>query len=117
VIGDSDFVSDRYMRLIRSFPIYAGGPQLLLDAVDRALQDEALASLRTHGWRPRPLAACTPANAAAITWANAAGVPALFCAAGLLRWALRRRRAARQRLEASRLSPARRQSVVAGAQP
>ncbi len=116
VIGDSNFVADRYARLIRTFPIYGGGPQLLLDTVDWALRDDALAALRAKGWRPRPLAEAAAPRAAAITWANAAGVPALFCAAGLLRWRWRRRRTARQRLQAARLSPPGRPSVAAGAQ-
>jgi ABC-type uncharacterized transport system involved in gliding motility auxiliary subunit len=102
VIGDSAFAADRYMRLVRSFPIYAGGAQLLLDAVDWALEDASLAALRGNARRSRALVEVSPEQASAITWASAVGLPALFCAAGLLRWRVRRRRAAQQRFERRR---------------
>ena len=104
VVGDSDFVTDRYMALLRTFPVYAGGAQLLLNAVSWALEDEALTVLRGHVLRARPLDLDrdTPGGddggagrATAIEWANVAGVPLAVCAAGLLRW--RWRSAARRR--------------------
>jgi gliding-associated putative ABC transporter substrate-binding component GldG len=94
VVGDSDFVSDRYMRALRALPVYAGGAEMLLNSVSWTLEEEALVSLRASVLRARPIDAGS-LQATTVTWANAVGVPALFCAAGLVRW--RWRRAARQR--------------------
>ncbi len=113
VVGDADFASDRYMALLRTFPIYAGGAQLLLNAVSWTMEDDALVALRGNVLRARPLdidnggggdgdsnaAGTGGGRAALLKWGNVAGVPLLVCVAGLLRWRWRspaRRR--RQRL-------------------
>jgi ABC-type uncharacterized transport system involved in gliding motility auxiliary subunit len=100
VVADSDFVSDRYMELLRSFPIYAGGPELFLNAVGWALEDDALTALRARVLRARPLDVDGHSTAAAtlVQWGNVAGVPIVVCAAGLLRWRWRTRARRRQRL-------------------
>jgi hypothetical protein len=90
VIGGSGFAADEVMQLLRSFPIYAGGAELLFRAVDWLLEDEALAPLRANVQRARPLRAGADVHAAAFTWGNAVGAPLAFCAAGLLRWRSRR---------------------------
>jgi hypothetical protein len=92
VVGDADFAADANLQLARSFPIYAGGPEMLLRAVDWMLADQTLASLRGNTHRARPLSVDAEARATAYTWGNAVGVPMAFCAAGLLRWRLRRAR-------------------------
>ncbi len=88
VAGGSAFVADRYMSLMRAFPIYAGGAELFLNAVSWSLEDDALTALRAHVLRPRPLDIDGDAGdrAALLRWGNIAGVPLLICFAGLLRW-------------------------------
>jgi ABC-type uncharacterized transport system involved in gliding motility auxiliary subunit len=100
VVADSDFVSDRYMELLRAWPIYAGGPELLLNAVGWALEDDALTALRARVLRARPLDVDAGAAGAGalILLANVAGVPLAVCAAGLLRWRWRTSARRRQRL-------------------
>jgi ABC-type uncharacterized transport system involved in gliding motility auxiliary subunit len=104
IVGGSDFVSDRYMQLLRSFPIYAGGAQLLLNAVDWALEDDALTALRANVLKARPLR-IDPAGdgggadlVALLTWGNVVGLPLAICAAGLLRWRWRSTTRRRQTL-------------------
>jgi ABC-type uncharacterized transport system involved in gliding motility auxiliary subunit len=120
VVGDADFASDRYMALLRTFPIYAGGAQLLLNAVSWTMEDSALVALRGNVLRGRPLdididaggggdsiaAGTGGGRAALLKWGNVAGVPLLVCLAGLLRWRWRspaHRR--RQRLSDGREGP------------
>ena len=98
VIGNSAFAADEYMALARGFPIYAGGAEMFLRAVGWMLEDDALAPLRENTHRARPLRVEAEQEAAAITWGNAVGVPIAFCAAGLLRWRLRRAAQRRQKL-------------------
>jgi ABC-type uncharacterized transport system involved in gliding motility auxiliary subunit len=98
VIGDSDLVSDLYMELLRAFPIYAGGAQMLFNAIDWALEDDALTALRANVLKTRPIETDDPSGEAATKWGNVAGVPLAFCAAGILRWQWRRARRRRQRL-------------------
>jgi hypothetical protein len=62
------------------------------------LEDDALAPLRENTHRARPLRVEAEQEATAITWGNAVGVPIAFCAAGLLRWRLRRASQRRQKL-------------------
>jgi len=98
VAGDSDFAADEYAQLMRTLPIYAGGPQMLLNAVSWTLEDEALTPLRATVLRSRPLEAVPERRADFMKWGNVVGVPAAFCAAGLARWRLRRASRDRQRL-------------------
>jgi ABC-type uncharacterized transport system involved in gliding motility auxiliary subunit len=108
VVADSDFVSDRYMELLRTFPIYAGGPELLLNAVGWAMADDALTALRARVLRGRPLDVGgddNGATAALIQWANVAGLPLVVCAAGLLRWRWRTATRRRQRLPGAGSAP------------
>ena len=118
VVGDADFASDRYMSLLRTFPIYAGGAQLLLNAVSWTLEDDALVALRGNVLRARPLdididaggdsnaAGTGGGRAALLKWGNVAGVPLLVCLAGLLRWRWRSpARRSRQRLSDGREGP------------
>lgn len=88
VAGGSAFIADRYMSLMRAFPIYAGGAELFLNAVSWSLEDDALTALRAHVLRPRPLDIDGDADdrAALLRWGNIAGLPLLICFAGLLRW-------------------------------
>ena len=104
VVGDSDLVSDRYMSLLRSFPIYAGSAQLLLNAVSWALEDDALTTLRARVLRARPLAieGDDADRATLLRWGNVAGLPIAVCVAGLLRWRWRSAARRRQRLPADR---------------
>jgi ABC-type uncharacterized transport system involved in gliding motility auxiliary subunit len=104
VLGDSDLVSDRYMSLLRTFPIYAGSAQLLLNAVSWTLEDDALTALRARVLRARPLAVegDDAARATLLRWGNVAGLPIAVCAAGLLRWRWRTAARRRQRLPGAR---------------
>ena len=88
VVGGSAFVADRYMSLMRAFPIYSGGAELFLNAVSWSLEDDALTALRAHVLRPRPLDIDGDAGdrATLLRWGNIAGVPLVICLAGLLRW-------------------------------
>jgi ABC-type uncharacterized transport system involved in gliding motility auxiliary subunit len=96
VMGDSDFVEDRYMRYLRELPVYAAGAQLLFNAVSWTLEDETLIPLRSGVQRARPIDAEAIERSGAIRWGNAFGVPAAFCALGLLRWRVRRTSRQRQ---------------------
>jgi ABC-type uncharacterized transport system involved in gliding motility auxiliary subunit len=98
VVGDSDFVADDYMELLRSFPVYVGGPQMLFNAISWTLEDDALTPLRGNLLKARPIEIGSAARAAALKWGNIAGVPLVFCAAGLLRWLWRRAARRRQSL-------------------
>ena len=95
LIGNSGFAADPEARLIRSFPIYAGGPELLLRATAWLLEDEALEPLRANVERVRPLHVGAETHADAILWANAAGTPLALCVAGIWRWRRRRSKTAR----------------------
>jgi len=88
VVGGSSLVADRYMSLMRAFPIYAGGAELFLNAVSWSLEDDALTALRAHVLRARPLDIDGDAGdrAALLRWGNIAGLPVVICLAGLLRW-------------------------------
>jgi ABC-type uncharacterized transport system involved in gliding motility auxiliary subunit len=98
VVGDSDFATDDYVRMVRAFPAWSGGPQMLFNAVSWVLEDEALTPLRANVLRSRVLALGAEDRAAAVRWGNAVGVPFAFCAAGVLRWRLRQASRRRQRL-------------------
>ncbi len=99
IAGGSSLVADRYMMLMRAFPIYAGGAELFLNAVSWSLEDDALTALRAHVLRARPLDIDGDAEdrATLLRWSNIAGVPLLVCALGLLRWRWRSSRRLRQR--------------------
>jgi len=91
------------MQLLRTFPIYAGGAELLLNAVSWSLEDDALTALRARVLRARPLDVDADDQGGRVTlaliqWSNVAGVPLALCAAGLLRWRWRTAKRRRQRL-------------------
>jgi len=85
VIGDADFLHDRFTR---------SNPQNLAfaaNAVDWLAQDEALISIRAKNRTPPPLVFESDFTRAALKWGNLVGVPLLFVAWGTSR-VLRRRR-------------------------
>jgi ABC-type uncharacterized transport system involved in gliding motility auxiliary subunit len=88
VVGGSSFIADRYMSLMRAFPIYAGGAELFLNAVSWSLEDDVLTALRAHVLRARPLDIDGDAGdrAALLRWGNIAGLPVVICLLGVLRW-------------------------------
>jgi ABC-type uncharacterized transport system involved in gliding motility auxiliary subunit len=99
VIGDTDFAADDYMELLRSFPVYAGGPQMLWNAINWAVEDDALTILRAGILKSRPIEMVSAERGDWVKWGNVAGVPAALCAAGLLRWKRRLVGRRRQKLD------------------
>ncbi|HMF40392.1 MAG TPA: GldG family protein [Polyangia bacterium] len=90
VIGDSDFASEEYLQIGRYIPVYQEGPQMLLNAMGWATEDEALTPVRTKTLTARPIE--VPGSAFAWQVVNIAGVPIAFVMFGVLRWRLRRAR-------------------------
>jgi len=90
VVGDSDFASDDYLQMSRFLPIYQGGAQLLFNAISWTMEDEALTPVRTKTVTSRPIQIESEQKITALKLFNTAGVPALFCLFGVLRWRLRR---------------------------
>ncbi|HEX7089127.1 MAG TPA: Gldg family protein [Longimicrobiales bacterium] len=85
VIGDADFLQDRFAQ---------SNPQNLAfaaNAVDWLAQDDALISIRAKNRTPPPLVLESDVTRAALKWGNLVGVPLLFVAWGTSR-VLRRRR-------------------------
>ena len=90
VVGDADFLHDRFVR---------SNPQNLAfaaNAVDWLAQDEALISIRAKNRTPPPLVFESDFTRAALKWGNLVGVPLLFVAWGTSR-VLRRRRLSSRR--------------------
>jgi hypothetical protein len=86
VFGDADFPRDLYAKQVPA------NVTLALDAIDWATQDASLAALRDRAGPP-PV---TPHAPRAVAWGvNLLALPGLVTLAGVLRFALRRRRAAR----------------------
>jgi ABC-2 type transport system permease protein len=85
VVGDADFLEDRYARPNPQNLIFAG------NAVDWLLQDESVIRIRSKDRTPPPLVFETRRQADLFKWANLAGVPLLVVALGALRITRRRR--------------------------
>jgi ABC-type uncharacterized transport system involved in gliding motility auxiliary subunit len=87
VVGDADFVQSRFIQ---------GSPQNLAfaaNAVDWLAQDERLIEIRSKDRTPPPLVFGSDLQKAALRWGSNVGVPLLFILVGLLRAAIRKRRA------------------------
>ncbi|HLU26699.1 MAG TPA: Gldg family protein [Longimicrobiales bacterium] len=95
VIGDADFLSDRFVR---------GNVQNLAfaaNAVDWLAQDESLIAIRSKNRMPPPLVFESSTKQAAFKWGNLVGVPLLFVVWGAVRVVGRRRLAGRRWEEAA----------------
>jgi ABC-type uncharacterized transport system involved in gliding motility auxiliary subunit len=92
VIGDSDFASEEYLQVGRFIPIYQEGPQMLLNAMGWATEDEALTPVRTKTLTARPIEIGSEGSVLALQLANVVGVPAAFIVFGVVRWRVRRAR-------------------------
>ncbi len=66
--------------------------RFLFNVLDWTVQNEALIAVRSKAFRHRPLRELSDAKVAALKYANILGVPLLFIAIGLLRFALWKRR-------------------------
>ncbi len=86
LVGNSDFVSDRYVRSTPSGLLFA------LNAVDWLAEDEALIAIRSKNRQPPPLAYESEAVRDFVKWGNIVGVPLLLVLLGSLRLVQRRRR-------------------------
>jgi ABC-type uncharacterized transport system involved in gliding motility auxiliary subunit len=97
VIGDSDFASDEYLRMVRFFPGYQANAILFMNMLDDLAQDAALAPVRAKGLSSRPLTVGSDVTPALVKYANTLGVPLAFILFGVVRWRVRgkRRRAAK----------------------
>jgi len=85
VVGDADFLEDRFVR---------GNVQNLIfatNAIDWLLQDERLIRIRSKDRTPPPLVFATPLERDLFKWANLLGVPVLVGLFGLIRVLWRRR--------------------------
>lgn len=95
VVGDADFLADRFVR---------GNTQNLAfaaNAVDWLAQDESLIAIRSKNRMPPPLVFESGATQAAFKWGNLVGVPLLFVVWGAVRVLGRRRLAGRRWEEAA----------------
>ncbi|HTY07129.1 MAG TPA: Gldg family protein [Gemmatimonadales bacterium] len=86
VVGNSDFVSDRY---VQNAPENA---TFFLNAVDWLAQDEALISIRSKNRAPPPLVFASATLRGLVRYGNIVGVPVLLALFGALRLARRRAR-------------------------
>jgi len=86
VVGNSDFVSDRY---VQNAPENA---TFFLNAVDWLAQDEALISIRSKNRAPPPLVFSSATLRGLVRYGNIVGVPVLLALFGALRLARRRAR-------------------------
>jgi gliding-associated putative ABC transporter substrate-binding component GldG len=98
VVGDSDFANDEYLQLARYLPFYAGGAQLLFNAISWTLEDESLTPVRTKSVGVRPITVESDAKVMAVKVINIACVPLAFIGFGIVRWRLRRARRQSQTL-------------------
>ncbi len=97
VVGDSDFVSDDYLRMARFVPAYQSNILMFLNTLDDLAQDAALAPVRSKGVAAKPLTFGSDATPTVVTYANVVGVPLMFILFGVVRWRIRsaRRRSAK----------------------
>jgi ABC-type uncharacterized transport system involved in gliding motility auxiliary subunit len=86
VVGNSDFVSDRFASRATSNVIFA------LNAIDWLAQDEALIAIRSRDRRPPPLVFASPVAREGIKYANLIFLPTLIATLGAFRMLGRRRK-------------------------
>jgi gliding-associated putative ABC transporter substrate-binding component GldG len=89
VIGDSDFASEEYLQLGRTFPIWSEGVQMLVNGMGWATEDESLTPVRTKTLTARPIEASSTGTVYALQFLNVIGVPLAFVAFGIVRWRIR----------------------------
>jgi gliding motility-associatede transport system auxiliary component len=87
VVGNGDFVSDRYASRATPNLVFA------LNAIDWLAQDEALIAIRSRDRRPPPLVFATAASREAVKYANVILLPLILATWGSIRLLARRRRA------------------------
>ncbi|MHB1327435.1 MAG: Gldg family protein [Gemmatimonadales bacterium] len=85
VVGDADFLEDRFVRSNVQNLIFA------TNAIDWLLQDERLIRIRSKDRTPPPLVFATPLERDLFKWGNLIGVPVLVGLFGLIRVLWRRR--------------------------
>ncbi len=85
VVGDADFLEDRFVRANVQNLIFA------TNAIDWLLQDERLIRIRSKDRTPPPLVFATSFERDFFKWANLIGVPVLVGIFGLIRVLWRRR--------------------------
>lgn len=100
--GGIDFLKDlrRYYATFQNWQIrisqiaesVQANLRFLFNVMDWAIQNDALVEIRSKEYTPRPLDRIEDSTKRTIKYANILGVPALFVAFGIVRWALRRRR-------------------------
>ena len=100
--GGIDFLKDlrRYYATFQNWQIrisqisesVQANLKFLFNVMDWAIQNDALVEIRGKEYTPRPLDRIEDGTKRTIKYANILGVPALFIAFGIVRWALRRRR-------------------------
>ncbi len=86
VVGDYDFVSDRWVRMASQ------NLGLTLNAIDWLSQDEAFIGIRSKNRRPPSLTFASAGAQDIVKYANVIGVPLLIVLWGIVRMARRRRK-------------------------
>lgn len=86
VVGNAEFVSDRYLGSAPEGLVFA------LNAVDWLAQDDALIAIRSKSRQPPPLRFESEVLRDLVKWGNVAGVPLLLIVAGSVRLWRRRQR-------------------------
>jgi ABC-2 type transport system permease protein len=87
VVGNGDFVSDRYASRATPNLVFA------LNAIDWLAQDEALIAIRSRDRRPPPLVFASAASREGVKYANVIFLPLVLATWGSIRLLARRRRA------------------------
>ena len=90
VVGDSDFLEDRFVQANSQNLLFAA------NAVDWLVQDEALISIRSKDRTPPALVFESDSGKGALKWTSLIGVPALFILLGFARVTGRTKRAERR---------------------
>lgn len=90
VIGDSDFIHDQNISLVRhGLQYYLGNLKYALNMVDWLAQDEALAQVRNKGMQNRPLKQVEEKWVTIVKALNIVGLPFLLLLIGLIRFRAR----------------------------
>ncbi len=98
LVGNSKFVHDETLMLIRYFQAYQVDLLFFLNAIDWMAQDKGLSSIRNKSMTARPITLASESTPTVLKAINIVGVPLAFILFGLGRWRLRTARRRRAKL-------------------
>lgn len=85
VVGNSQFVSDQFLRMFPENALF------IENAIDFLSRGDELIAIRSRGATERPLKPLSEGGKAAVKWLNTLGVPALIVAFGMIRRMVRQK--------------------------